>query len=152
MRCGHRGFGGRRYWGTAIWRTTDRPASWDHVFCPLSLANRWRKGMWHMGIGFVVLKFWMLIVGALAFEFSSGMRSLGVSEFGSYGIGILEFGNLGFRVRVFATLGISFGSMSSGLLEFEGGVRVGREIASYSRHKALQGSTIVFGFHIVSFA
>ena len=75
-----------------------------------------------------------------------------MSEFGSYGIGILEFGNLGFRVHVFAKLGISFGSISSGPLEFEGGVRVGREFASYRRHKALQGSTIVFCFHIVSFA
>ena len=143
----HLVFGGRRYWGTAIWRTTERPASWDHVSCTPSLP----KGDVAYG-DWICCKFWMLIVGALAFELSSGMRSLGVSELGSYGIGILEFGNLGFRVHVFAKLGISFGSISSGPLEFEGGVRVGREFASYSRHKALQGSKIVFCFHIVSFA
>ena len=102
-----------------------------------------------MGIGFVVLKFWMLIVGALAFELSSGMRSLGVSEFGSYGIGILEFGNLGFRVRVFATLGISFGSMSSGPPELEGGVRVGREIASCSNHAQANKALRLFFFAFI---
>ena len=128
---------------TAIWRTTDRPASWDHVICPLSLA----KGDVAYG-DWICCKFWMLIVGALAFELSSGMRSLGVSEFGSYGIGILEFGNLGFRVHVFATLGISFGSMSSGPLEFEAGVRVGREISSCSCHDQANKALHFFCFHI----